>query len=126
MVDLDRLCHVCGRPLDGPQTCRHPVCPSCAADRARGRKRLARRAHRNRKRAYAKGLPGQFSADDIRALWRSQQKRCAGCSRHLGTLYASPPGYHVDHVEALAASGSNSRANIQLLCPSCNLRKGAR
>lgn len=34
--------------------------------------------------------------------------------------------YHVDHVRPLAMGGSNNTVNLQLLCPPCNLGKGAR
>jgi 5-methylcytosine-specific restriction endonuclease McrA len=32
---------------------------------------------------------------------------------------------HVDHILPLALGGDNRRKNIQLLCPTCNLSKGA-
>ena len=35
-------------------------------------------------------------------------------------------GYHVDHIQPLALGGSNDKANLQLLCPTCNLRKSAK
>ena len=48
------------------------------------------------------------------------------CGASLGPIYASPPGYHVDHIRALADGGANDRTNLQLLCPTCNIKKGAR
>ena len=35
-------------------------------------------------------------------------------------------GYHVDHITSLARGGENKDENIQLLCPKCNLSKGAK
>jgi 5-methylcytosine-specific restriction endonuclease McrA len=35
-------------------------------------------------------------------------------------------GYHKDHVVPLALGGEHAPNNIQLLCPACNLSKGAR
>lgn len=123
--DIAALCHVCGRALPAPSADRHPKCADCAASRPAARKRLAARCHQNRLRAYKVGASGQFSASDVVSLWRAQRGRCASCGRQIGPLYANPPGYHVDHRVSLAAGGANHKANLQLLCPPCNVRKGA-
>ena len=124
MIDFAALCHDCGGSLPEPSRDRHPRCAPCAASRLAARKRLATRCHRNRLRAYARGAAGHHSAADVRALWRAQGARCAHCKRGIGSLYANPPGYHVDHVVALASGGHNGAANLQLLCPTCNHSKG--
>lgn len=50
-----------------------------------------------------------------------QRWLCAcGCGR---SLYL---GYHIDHVVPIARGGAHELANLQLLAPICNLRKGAR
>ena len=36
------------------------------------------------------------------------------------------PAHHVDHVVPLARGGSDHEVNLQALCESCNLAKGAR
>lgn len=33
-------------------------------------------------------------------------------------------GYHIDHMQPLIAGGSNDISNLQLLCPTDNMRKG--
>lgn len=124
MVDLASTCHTCGAPLDGPSDARHPQCAPCAASRPAARRRLAMRAHRNRLRAHRRGAPGRFSAADVRAMWRAQDRRCAYCARPLGPLYASPPGYHVEHRVPLERGGDNAPPNLCLSCPSCNAEKG--
>jgi hypothetical protein len=65
-----------------------------------------------------------------------------GCSRGGFTLVRCPCGatgwikwkdqgvrfvaLHLDHVHPVCRGGSSDAANLQLLCPACNLRKGAR
>jgi 5-methylcytosine-specific restriction endonuclease McrA len=56
---------------------------------------------------------------DIARLGEAQGWRCRGCGGSVRW------GYHVDHVEALARGGRHVLDNLQLLCPRCNLRKGA-
>lgn len=125
-MNLDSLCHTCGAALAEPTDARHPRCDACASSRPAARRRLSQRCHRNRLRAYRTGAAGFHRPADVRALWRAQRQRCAGCRRSLGPLYANPPGYHVDHVTPLSRGGHNGPANLQLLCPKCNVRKAAR
>ncbi|MFQ5663453.1 MAG: HNH endonuclease [Terriglobia bacterium] len=42
---------------------------------------------------------------------------CPKCDRRTHDL-------QVDHIVAIAASGRNSRENLQILCGTCNLKKG--
>jgi len=85
-------------------------------NRANPEKRAARKAKR---RALEAGAQGTHTAQDIKSLKRLQRNKCAACKTPLTR-------YHVDHVLALAAGGSNDRKNLQLLCPTCNLSKGDR
>lgn len=80
-----------------------------------GRSNLA--AYRARKRA----TEGRFTKDDVARVFRLQRGRCGLCRKKLHRRK-----FHVDHVVALAVGGSNWPSNIQLLCASCNLSKGAR
>lgn len=74
---------------------------------------------RNR-RAKKRGAVGWHTKAEIEALLSRQKCRCAGCNASLRD------GYHVDHIVPLARDGTNWISNIQLLCQTCNLRKGAK
>ena len=66
-------------------------------------------------------IVGSYTKDDVRLLLVTQNWRCNHCVKDLRVL-----GYHVDHVLPIAKGGTNNADNLQLLCPKCNLRKGAR
>lgn len=70
--------------------------------------------------ARKRGNGGRHSGEQIKALASRQGFRCAGCPASIRD------GYHVDHVMPLALGGTNDIQNIQLLCPTCNLTKGAK
>ena len=69
-------------------------------------------------RAKRMSADGSYSSEDVRRMMVAQESRCAACKADL-TL-----GYHVDHVMPLSKGGTNWPCNLQLLCPSCNHRKG--
>lgn len=74
---------------------------------------------RNR-RAKLKVL-GSHGPADIAFLFQQQKGICKGCRCNL-----KESGYHVDHIQAVANGGSNNPENLQLLCPTCNISKGAK
>lgn len=78
---------------------------------------VARIYCRNR-RARKLSAGGAHTADDIKTLLTLQKCKCAACKTCI------KDAYHADHIEPLSKGGSNDRHNIQLLCPSCNLKKG--
>ena len=71
---------------------------------------------RRDRREYGKRLP----RGTIEAIGTAQRWRCAICSASIKT------GYHVDHIQPLARGGKHEPRNIQLTCPSCNVRKNAK
>ena len=77
----------------------------------------ASRSARRRKRALLG--PGYTGLDVIRKL-REQRGCCALCRKPVWITF------HVDHIVPLSKGGLNSAENIQVTCPRCNLRKGAR
>lgn len=77
---------------------------------------------RNRK-ARKRAAPGSHNAADIARLLDQQGGRCAAPFCRIALLI---DGYHVDHVVPLALGGGNGPDNLQILCPRCNMRKGAK
>jgi 5-methylcytosine-specific restriction endonuclease McrA len=80
----------------------------------------ASRAATARARARKYGCDGDHTGDDIKALLETQQGLCAACEEDMRDVY------HVDHIEELAAGGSNGPENLQMLCIPCNLKKGGK
>lgn len=76
-----------------------------------------------KRRAQMKGSGGTHTAADLADILRMQKHRCAhpGCGADLRKV-----GKHLDHIMPLALGGSNDRRNLQYLCPTHNLSKGAR
>jgi 5-methylcytosine-specific restriction endonuclease McrA len=72
----------------------------------------------NRRKA-AIGL-GRLSVGISEKLFTLQRGRCATCEVKL-----EKTGHHIDHVVPLSRGGKNSDDNVQLLCPTCNMKKGA-
>ncbi len=53
------------------------------------------------------------------ALFIQQRGRCRYCGRRMSNRYLE-----IDHKWPVSRNGGNEQANLQLLCASCNLRKG--
>ena len=62
---------------------------------------------------------GRLPRGTVAAIREKQRNRCAACACSLLN------GFHVDHVIPLHLGGRHEPLNIQLLCPSCNVRKWA-
>lgn len=75
--------------------------------------RKAAKAHRR--------LAGKIQAGFVERLMVMQKGKCACCR----TSIKGKP-YHLDHIMPIAKGGDNSNANLQLLCPTCNLTKNAK
>lgn len=57
--------------------------------------------------------PGQITAAMARQI-RIEEPNCKYCGR---------PSKHLDHITPICHGGTNDRANLQMLCASCNSRK---
>lgn len=74
----------------------------------------------NKRRARLLSTEDQYTADDITEIFKLQKGKCANCRKSISGKY------HIDHKIPVAKGGSNHRHNIELLCPSCNLKKSAK
>jgi len=63
---------------------------------------------------------GRFTPEDVDRIKLLQRGRCAICRTQLGDKF------HRDHIVPLKLGGTNFPSNIQLLCPPCNIGKGAK
>jgi len=72
------------------------------------------------RRAMRRDAEGRYTLDEILELRKKQKGRCAACFKAFWM------SYHIDHVMPLSKGGGNGITNIQLLCPPCNLSKGAK
>lgn len=61
----------------------------------------------------------KITYNDVVDIYLAQGGKCRYCQIALGDRY------HLDHRMPLALGGQNERSNLQVLCPSCNLRKHA-
>ena len=77
-------------------------------------------AHYHKRRARKIAAGGHYSGDDILNLLKRQKNKCLVCKTDISKKY------HIDHVMPLALGGTNFITDIQLLCPFCNLSKGAK
>lgn len=80
----------------------------------------ARRIHNHNRRARKRANGGKLSPCLADKLFKLQHGKCACCHASIAD------GSHLDHVIPLALGGLNEDWNMQLLCPPCNLSKGAK
>lgn len=59
-----------------------------------------------------------------RAVYYRDRGRCVACNCDLTNLISLQNDEHFDHIIPLHHNGLNDVTNIQLLCASCNLKKG--
>lgn len=91
---------------------------------ARGAQRIYRKANPERVREWSQRRharkTGRLPRGTVLRLRVLQRDKCAFCRASLSH------GYHVDHILPLALGGKHAPENIQLLCPTCNVRKSAK
>lgn len=63
---------------------------------------------------------GNYTPEDVDRIVKSQRNKCAICRVKLGNKF------HRDHIVPLSRGGSNNPSNIQVLCATCNMKKGAK
>lgn len=89
--------------------------------RKRNRKRINRMDLAKWHRRRAKELAGSVSEGIREQLLKRQKGRCVACGANLKEC-----GSHLDHIRPLSRGGPHEDANLQLLCPACNLSKSDR
>lgn len=77
-------------------------------------------ANHHKRRALKRNTTGTHTSEQIKKLLLKQKGKCAYCKKDIRK------SYHIDHIVALANGGDNGIYNIQLLCPTCNLKKGSK
>lgn len=78
--------------------------------------REKRRATKSSRRA----AEGKYTVDDIKRMLESQQHECNICFVNIAEKY------EIDHIVPLSKGGTSWPSNLQILCPTCNRRKGNR
>ncbi len=83
-------------------------------------KRLRNTIKRHRYRAKVKSAGGAgVTKKFVEKLLVMQKGICVYCRAHI------VGGFHIDHILPLALGGAHDESNVQLLCPTCNVTKGA-
>jgi len=63
-----------------------------------------------------------FTVEQRRIIWNTEEKRhCAKCKEAL-----TWDNFTIDHVKAYSKGGKTSLEQAQIMCRSCNSRKGAK
>ena len=74
--------------------------------------------HARNRRALLKGSEGIHTKEEVLDLLKKQNYECANCLKNIQKRYTA------DHIICLKKGGSNYINNIQILCISCNSKKG--
>lgn len=75
--------------------------------------------HERARRARERAGHGSVKSLNIEQMLISQKNRCAACCKKLKE-------FHIDHYVPIKLGGGSQPENLQALCPSCNLNKGAK
>lgn len=63
----------------------------------------------------------KYTVKDKEPYYKAQKGRCNGCNRSVPIDLM-----HLDHIRAFAKGGSEKPSNFQLLCGTCNGKKGTK
>lgn len=77
------------------------------------------RAGKHTRRARLLDLDSKIDPDYIKFLRIAQNMKCNYCNETMEK-------YQIDHIFPIAKGGNNDNSNLQLLCPSCNRKKGSK
>lgn len=69
------------------------------------------------RRARIKGNGGRLSKGITLKLIELQEGKCNYCKDDISNVH------HIDHIMPISLGGANTDDNVQLLCPTCNMRK---
>lgn len=75
-----------------------------------------------KRRARLRGTAGSHTADDITSILMRQKYKCAEC----GCSIKKRSERQVDHIMPIILGGTNDPGNLQILCSTCNKRKGGK
>ena len=75
------------------------------------------RVNKRNRKARLRNAEGAHTRSDIEVMFKKQKGVCVVCRTSIREKY------HVDHIVPLVKGGHNGKSNLQLLCPTCNLRK---
>lgn len=82
---------------------------------------MVRRTNWHRYRDRVRESGGNLSKDIVNKLLDLQKGKCRICKTKINT-----GNMHLDHITPISKGGPNIDSNVQLLCPTCNLKKGAK
>lgn len=110
------------RWMGGPKASRER---QVASGKSAERVRRYRAKHPHRAREWAQNRKNRkhgarLPYGTIPRLGGAQRWKCAICQTSIKARY------HVDHIMPIARGGKHEPRNLQLLCPSCNVRKNAK
>lgn len=77
-----------------------------------------RRINEHNRRSLKNINGGKLSSAIVSKLIKVQRNKCAICKAHI-----KKDECHIDHIVPLSRGGRNDDKNVQLTCPTCNIKK---